>query len=89
MRVQAVSQIEKGARVEDVADALGLNRSFLNPDEWVPKFVRADRVGTHVVTGPDQFKSLAVAGLRRLQRLPGILRGFFADSSLAYINTAA
>jgi transposase len=62
---------------------------FLNPDEWVWKNVKADRVGKHVVTGPDQFKALAVGGLRRLQRLPGIVRGFFADPNLAYINAAA
>lgn len=41
------------------------------------------------ITGPDQFKALAVAGLRRLQRLPQIVRGFFADPDLAYINAAA
>jgi len=62
---------------------------FLNPDEWVWKNVKADRVGRHAITGPDQFKALAVAGLRRLQRLPQIVRGFFADPDLAYINAAA
>ena len=62
---------------------------FLNPDEWVWKNVKADRVGKHMITGPDQFKALAVAGLRRLQRLPAIVRGFFADPNLAYINATA
>lgn len=62
---------------------------FLNPDEWVWKNVKADQVGRHAITGPDQFKALAVAGLRRLQRLPQIVRGFFADPDLAYINAAA
>ena len=42
-----------------------------------------------MITGPDQFKALAVAGLRRLQRLPAIVRGFFADPNLAYINATA
>lgn len=62
---------------------------FLNPDEWVWKNVKADRVGKHVITGPDQFKALAIAGLRRLQRLPHIVRGFFADLNLAYIKVSA
>lgn len=58
----------------------------LNPDEWVWKNIKHDRVGRAQITGPDQFKTLAVAGLRRLQRLPHIVRGFFADPDLAYIT---
>jgi transposase len=60
----------------------------LNPDEWVWKNIKNDRVGRAQITGPDQFKALAVAGLRRLQRLPHIVRGFFADPDLAYITAA-
>jgi len=58
----------------------------LNPDEWVWKNVKHDRVGKAGVSGPDQFKALAVKALRRLQRMPNIVRGFFADPNLAYIT---
>jgi transposase len=61
----------------------------LNPDEWVWKNVKHDRVGTAAVTGPDHFKALAVTALRRLQRMPNIVRGFFADPNLTYITNAA
>jgi transposase len=61
----------------------------LNPDEWVWKNVKHDRVGRAGVTGPDQFRALCVAALRRLQRMPHIVRGFFADPNLAYIPAAA
>lgn len=59
----------------------------LNPDEWVWKNIKHDRVGRSGITGPNQFKALAVAALRRLQALPHIVRGFFADPDLAYITT--
>ena len=61
----------------------------LNPDEWVWKNVKHDRVGRKSVSGPDQFKALAVAALKRLQATPTIVRGFFADPNLAYIAAAA
>ena len=58
----------------------------LNPDEWVWKNIKHDRVGRSGITGPEQFKALAVAALRRLQALPHIVRGFFGDPDLAYIT---
>src|SRR5680860_371239 len=61
----------------------------LNPDEWVWKNVKHDRVGKTGVAGPDHFKALAVQALRRLQRMPHLVRGFFADPNLAYITQAA
>jgi transposase len=61
----------------------------LNPDEWVWKNIKHDRVGRTSVAGPDQFKALAVKALRRLQRMPHVVRGFFADPDLAYITQAA
>lgn len=60
----------------------------LNPDEWVWKNVKHDRVGRRAVTGPDQFKALAVSALRRLQAMPHIVKGFFGDPHLAYIRQA-
>lgn len=61
----------------------------LNPDEWVWKNIKADRVGRAGITDQDDLKTKAVAALRRLQRLPHIVRGFFADPNLAYINACA
>lgn len=58
----------------------------LNPDEWVWKNVKSDRVGRAGITGPDQFRAIAVGALRRLQAMPRIVRGFFTDPDLAYIT---
>lgn len=60
----------------------------LNPDEWVWQNIKNDRVGRQPITGPDQMKRLATAGLRRLQALPELVRGFFRDPDLAYIQAA-
>lgn len=60
----------------------------LNPDEWVCKNVKSDRVGRSGITGPDQFTTLCVNALRRLQRMPHLIRGFFAAPDLAYIRAA-
>lgn len=58
----------------------------LNPDEWVWKNIKADRVGRAGISDHDDLKAKAVAALRRLQRMPHIIRGFFADPNLAYIQ---
>ena len=55
----------------------------LNPDEWVWKNVKHDRVGRTSVTGPDEFKAKIVSALRRLQKMPHIVRAFFADPTCA------
>ena len=55
----------------------------LNPDEWVWKNVKHDRVGR--TTGPDDFKAKIIGALRRLQKMPHIVRAFFADPDLRYI----
>jgi transposase len=59
----------------------------LNPDEWVWKNVKHDRVGRTSVTGPDDLKTKVIGALRRLQKLPHIVRAFFADPDLLYITT--
>jgi hypothetical protein len=68
----------------------------LTPDEWVPKFVTHDGVAPAAPKGPEQMKAVITqmkavitAGLRRLQRLPPLVRGFFADPELAYITAVA
>ena len=61
----------------------------LNPDEWVWKNVKHDGVAPAAPNGPDQMKAVVTARLRRLQRLPHIVRGFFGDPELAYIIAVA
>jgi hypothetical protein len=61
----------------------------LNPDEWVWNNVKADGVARAAPKGPEQMKAVVTARLRRLQRLPHIVRGFFADPELRYIAAAA
>jgi hypothetical protein len=38
------------------------------------------------VTGPDDFKAKIIGALRRLQKMPHIVRAFFADPDLRYIT---
>ena len=57
----------------------------LNPDEWVWNNVKNDRIGRGVIMSADDLKAKAIGALRRLQQLPGIVRGFLRDPKLAYI----
>src|SRR5919107_1229483 len=61
----------------------------LNPDEWVWQNVKHDGVAPAAVKGPEQMKAVVTGRLRRLQRLPHIVRGFFGDPELAYIAAVA
>ena len=61
----------------------------LNPDEWVWKNVKHDGVAPAAPKGPEQMRPVVTARLRRLQRLPQIVRGFFGDPELAYIAAVA
>jgi transposase len=61
----------------------------LNPDEWVWNNVKADGVAPAAPKGPEQMKTVVAARLRRLQRLPHIVRGFFGDPKLGYITAIA
>jgi transposase len=58
----------------------------LNPDEWVWKNVKHDRIGRAGVTSPDDLKAKALAALHRLQKLPHLVRSFFRDPNLRYIT---
>ena len=58
----------------------------LNPDEWVWKNVKHDRIGKTGVTSKEDLKSKAIGALRRLQKRPGLVRAFFADPHLRYIT---
>jgi transposase len=58
----------------------------LNPDEWVWKNVKADRIGKTGVVNKHDLTTKAIGALRRLQKLPAVVRGFFADPHLRYIT---
>jgi hypothetical protein len=58
----------------------------LNPDEWVWRHVKCDRIGRAGVSGPEDLKAKALAALHRLQKLPHLVQGFFRDPSLRYIT---
>jgi transposase len=60
----------------------------LNPDEWVWKNVKHDRIAKAGVTSKDNLKAKAIGALRRLQKLPHLVRGFFADPHLRYFTAA-
>jgi transposase len=58
----------------------------LNPDEWVWKDVKHDRVGRRGIDSLEDLKGKALAALHRLQKLPHLIRGFFRDPNLRYIT---
>ena len=43
-------------------------------------------LGRTSVTGPDDFKTKIIGALRRLQKMPHIVRAFFGDPDLRYIT---
>ena len=49
----------------------------LNPDEQVWNHLKNHGVGRQPVTGPDQLKRLIISHLRKVQRLPSLVRSFF------------
>jgi len=59
----------------------------LNPDEWVWKNVKHDRIGRAGITSRDDLRAKAVGALRRLAELPEIVRDFFRDPDLQYISS--
>jgi transposase len=59
----------------------------LNPDEWVWKNVKHDRVGRSTPRTAEEFRAGVLAALHRLQKLPATVRAFFTDPDLTYITT--
>jgi transposase len=57
----------------------------LNPDEWVWNNVKNDRIGRSIIMNAADLKSMAIGALRRLQKLPDLVCGFFRDPKLSYI----
>ena len=58
----------------------------LNPDEWVWKNIKHDRLGRSGVDSVADLKSKALAALHRLQKLPHLVQSFFRDLNLRYIT---
>ena len=58
----------------------------LKPDEWVWKNVKHDRVGRTSPTNVQEFKTKVISALHRLQKMPQLVRAFFADPDLRYIT---
>lgn len=58
----------------------------LNPDEWVWKNIKHDKVGRAVTMSKDCLLSIVYDALRRLEATPQIIKRFFADPHLAYIR---
>jgi transposase len=56
----------------------------LNPDELVWKNLKADGIGRRIHTTKAQMKCIAISHLRRLQRLPRLIRSFFQKPSTIY-----
>jgi len=58
----------------------------LNPDESVWNYVKHHHVGKATISGPDQFRALVLGTLRRIQKMPGLVRSFFGQKELRYIT---
>ena len=56
----------------------------LNPDEQVWNHLKNRGVGRQPVTGPDQLKRLIISHLRRVQKLPSLVRSFFNLPETSY-----
>jgi transposase len=56
----------------------------LNPDEQVWNHVKNHGVGKQPLTGPDQLKRLTLSHLRKVQKLPALIRSFFTMPETAY-----
>jgi len=61
----------------------------LNPDEWVWKNVKADRIGRSGITSLEDLKSKAQGALQRLVDTPKIIQGFFRAPDLQSSNGCA
>lgn len=60
----------------------------LNPDEWVWKNIKHDRVGRIAANGRDELRKGVQNAVDRLRRTPEIVIGFFRDPDLHYIHQA-
>lgn len=58
----------------------------LNPDESVWNYLKHHHVGKAIISGPDQLKTVVLRILRRIQKKPVLVRAFFEQDELRYIN---
>ena len=56
----------------------------LNPIEQAWNHAKRHNVGTRIVKGPDQLRKLAISALRKLQKLPAVVMGFFRHPECAH-----
>ena len=56
----------------------------LNPDEHVWSQIKHHDLGKRFITGPDQLRQLRFNALRRLQKMPAVVRSFFQAPSTRY-----
>jgi transposase len=89
------SSVHKAKIVKDyIAGTNGRLRLFflppyspeLNPDEWVNKNVKHDRIARAVPMNRAELKAIAIDALERLKKCPEIVRGFFGDPKLSYVH---
>jgi transposase len=59
----------------------------LNPDEWVWKSIKHDRVGRAIVRSVEELTDKIERAVDRLQATPELVRGFFRDRDLLYITS--
>ncbi len=56
----------------------------LNPTEHVWSQLKHHTVGKQTVHGPDQLRELVLSAMRRIQRLPKLVRAFFQAPDTCY-----
>ena len=59
----------------------------LNPDEQVWNHLKHHGVGKQPIAGPDHLKRLVLSHLRKVQKLPSLVRSFFGMPETAYAAT--
>lgn len=58
----------------------------LNPDEWVWKNIKYDRVGRMASRSESEMRNGITKSVERLQSAANLVKGFFCDPDLAYIG---
>lgn len=58
----------------------------LNPVEQAWNYTKRHNIGRRMIKGPDHLKRLAVGALRKLQKLPAIIKGFFRHPECSYAS---
>lgn len=56
----------------------------LNPVEQTWNYTKRHNIGKRTIKGPDHLKKLALGALRKLQKLPDVIKDFFRHPECAY-----